>query len=97
MWLTAVEQKPKGHVRAYQNVCLRLACLLSHAQATTVEACLQSVYPYGREKETDSRPPQTITYPTSKLSVLPSQERREENRDAGGAVICVHKLLENRQ
>lgn len=48
-----------------------------------VKACLQSVYPYGREKETDSLPPPTVTYPTSKLSGLPSQERREENREAG--------------
>lgn len=66
-------------------------CLLSHAEAATVEACLQSVYPYGKEKETDSRPPPTITYPTPKLSILPSQERREDNRDARVAVICVHK------
>lgn len=72
-------------------------CLLSHAQVATVEACLQSLYPYGREKETDSRPPPTITYPTSKLSVLPSQERREENRDAGVAVMCVHNHSINKK
>lgn len=78
MWLVVIEERPKGHVTANQSVCLcPLVCVLTQAQTTMVRACLQSVYPYGREKETDSRPPSTATYPTFKLSVLPSQERRK--------------------
>ncbi len=86
MWLVVIEQRPKGRVTANESVrlCL-LMCVLLQAQATIVRACLQSVYPYGTEKETD-------TCPTSKLSVPLSQEKRKT--DTGAALVCVHKLLE---
>lgn len=84
MSLVVIEQRPKGHVTANRSVCLcLLMCVLSQAQAAMVRACLQSVHPYGREEETDSRPPPTNTYPTSNLSVLPSQEEREKTETQG--------------
>lgn len=93
MWPVVIEQRPKGHVTANQSVCLcLLMCVLSQAQAAMVRACLQSVHPYGREEETDSRPPPTNTYPTSNLSVLPSQEERKKQRHRGGFSWCAPTL-----
>lgn len=94
MWLVVIEQRPKGHVTANQSVCLcLLMCVLSQAQAAMVRACLQSVHPYGREEETDSRPPPTDTYPTSNLSVLPSQEERKS--ETQGRLWCAQTLWES--
>lgn len=73
-------------VPIYAHVCT-LAGL-----TTTAKACLQSVHPYGREKETDSLSPQTTTCPTSKLFELPGQQSHGQRlfvcRDA--ALSSVH-------
>lgn len=86
MCLVVIEQRPVGHVTANQSVFTVHVCIIqgtSHHGEGLFAVCVSI-----RQGERNSCPPPTTTYPTSKLSVLPSQERRKTEP----ALVCVHKL-----